>query len=217
MWIEYAAGHLPHRQKALTLMNLQVHHVISAITGWTGMPIVRAIVDAERDCRRRAALRDVRTQADEATMAKSRQGDYRAEHVFAWKQSLQLFDADPKQIQECDPQIAAHRSRLESKADGRKKLKAARREKNKRRTQSSFPIREQVFRITGVDRTEIDGIRESAALARISEIGTDRSRWKTETHLASGLALGPNNKISGSQLFQRSTRKTANRARDILR
>jgi transposase len=164
-----------------------------------------------------AALRDVRTKADEETIAKSLEGDYRAEHGFALKQSLQLFDAYQKQIQECDQQIAAHLSRLESKADGSKKLKVARSEKKKRRNQSSFQIREQVFRITGVDLTEIDSISESAALALISEIGTDMSRWKTENHFASGLALCPNNKISGSPVLQRSTRKTASRVRDILR
>ena len=37
-------------QKALTEMNVQIHPVISDITGLTGMSILRAIVAGERDC-----------------------------------------------------------------------------------------------------------------------------------------------------------------------
>src|SRR5437867_9028437 len=90
MLIEYAAAHVQHMQKALTQMNLQLQHVISDITGWTGMKILRAIVAGERDRMRLAALRDVRTKANEETIAKALEGDYRAEHLFALKQSLEF-------------------------------------------------------------------------------------------------------------------------------
>jgi transposase len=101
MLIEYAAAHVQHMQKALTQMNLQLQHVLSDITGWTGMKILRAIVAGERDRMRLAALRDVRTKANEETIAKALEGDYRAEHLFALKQSLELFDTYQKQIASC--------------------------------------------------------------------------------------------------------------------
>src|SRR6516225_11537825 len=69
MLIEYAAAHIQHMQKAMTQMNLQLQHVISDITGWTGMKIIRAIVAGERDRKRLAALRDTRTKANESTIA----------------------------------------------------------------------------------------------------------------------------------------------------
>src|SRR5947209_12204116 len=47
--LDYAAAHIQHMQKALTQMNLQLHHVVSDITGVTGMTIIRAIVAGERD------------------------------------------------------------------------------------------------------------------------------------------------------------------------
>jgi transposase len=217
MLIQYGAGHIQHMQKALTQMNLQLHHVISDITGSTGMRIIRAIVEGERDRNRLAAMRDVRTKATEETIAKALEGDYRAEHVFALKQNLELFDSYQKQIQACDSQITDHLRRLESKANPAEAPKAVRREKKKRRNQLPLNVGEEVFRISGVDLTQIDGINESAALALIAEIGVDMSPWKTEKHFASWLALCPNNKISGGKILQRSTRKTANRARDILR
>lgn len=215
MLIEYSAAHVQHMQKALTQMNLQLHHVISDITGWTGMKIIRAILAGERDRRRLAALRDVRTKANEETIAKALEGDYRAEHLFALKQSLELFDMYQTQIATCHAQIEQHLHRLETKADPGK-LQAARRQKKRRRNQPEFPIREQAFRISGVDLTQIHGIHESAALSLIAEIGVDMNAWKTEKHFSSWLALCPNNKISGGKILRRSTRKSANRARDIL-
>ena len=216
MLIQYGASHIQHMQKALTQMNVQIHHVISDITGSTGMRIIRAIVEGKRDPKQLAAMRDARTKATEATIARALEGDYRVEHVFALKQSLELFDSYQKQIQVCDEQIGAHMGTMETKADP-VELKAARKEKKKRRNQATLNIREEAFRISGADLTQIDGISESAALALIAEIGVDMSPWKTEKQFASWLALSPNNKISGGKILKRSTRKTANRARDLLR
>jgi transposase len=216
MLIQSAASHIQHMQKALTQMNVQIHHVLSDITGWTGMRIIRAIIDGERDRNRLAALRDVRTKASEETIAKALEGDYRVEHVFALQQSLALFDSYQKHIQECDERIANHLHRLETKATSELE-RERRREKKKRRNQPAFNVREEAFRISGVDLTQIDGISEAAALTVISEIGVDMTAWKTEKHFASWLALCPNNKMSGGKILQRSTRKTANRVRDVLR
>jgi len=133
------------------------------------------------------------------------------------KQSLELFDSYQKQIEACHQQIADHLRSLESKADPAAGLKPARTTKKKRRNQPDFNIREEAFRISGVDLTEIDSIHESAALGLLAEIGVDLSPWKTEKHFASWLTLCPNNKISGGKVLHRSTRKSASRARDILR
>ncbi len=47
--LEYAASHIQHMQKALTLMNVQLHQVVEDVTGATGMKIIRAIVAGERN------------------------------------------------------------------------------------------------------------------------------------------------------------------------
>ena len=216
--IESAAAHIQRMQKALSQMNLQLHHVISDITGATGMRIIRAIVAGERDRQRLAAMRDIRTKADEQTIAKALEGDYRPEHLFALKQSLQLFDFYQNQIRDCHQQIADHLRGLETHTEPKAELlRAARRKKDNHRNRPDFNIREEVFRISGVDPTEIDGMNETAMLGLIAEIGVDMSPWKTEKHFASWLTLCPNNKISGGKVLQRRTRKSASRARDILR
>ena len=80
--VEYASQHVQHIQKALTQMNVKLQHVISDITGKTGMDIIEAIVGGERSPRRLAQLRDPRTKADEKTIAKSLRGHWRQEHIF---------------------------------------------------------------------------------------------------------------------------------------
>jgi transposase len=214
--VEGASREILHMQKAMTEMNLQLHHVLSDIAGVTGMLIVRAIVGGERDPKKLAALRDGRTKADEATIAKALEGNYRDEQLFLLKQSLELFDNYQEKIQRCDKQIADYMETLERKADSAG-IPAARASTSKGRNRPRFNVREVAFGISGVDFTRIPGINEGAALSLIAEIGVDMSPWKTDKHFASWLALCPNNRISGGKVLSRKTRKTTNRARDVLR
>lgn len=103
--LDYGAAHIQHMQKALTFMNLQLHHVVSDITGVTGMRIIRAIVTGERDPAILAGMRDVRCKADRATVCQALTGNYQPEHIFALKQSLELYDFYQARVAECDSQI----------------------------------------------------------------------------------------------------------------
>ena len=103
--LEYAAAHMQHMQKALTLMNLQLHHVLSDISGVTGLKIIRAIVAGERDPDVLASMRDVRCRESMDTIRAALVGNYQPEHVFALSQALALFDAYQDRIADCDQQI----------------------------------------------------------------------------------------------------------------
>ena len=105
MLVEYASHHIQHMQKALTQMNLKLQHVISDITGKTGMKIIEAIVGGERNPRRLAQLRDPRTRANEATIARSLQGHWREEHIFELTQALELYRTYQDKIAQCDREI----------------------------------------------------------------------------------------------------------------
>ena len=83
MLVGCAGQHVQHMQKALVQMNVHLQHVLSDITGATGMQIIRAILAGERDPHRLAALRDAHCKQPEAIIAKALQGDWRAEHLFA--------------------------------------------------------------------------------------------------------------------------------------
>ena len=118
MLVEYASQHIQHMHKALTQMNVKLQHVISDITGKTGMTIVEAIVGGERNPRKLARLRDPRTKADEKTIARSLQGHWRAEHVFELSQALELYRAYQARIAECDREIEVQLQRFEDHSDG---------------------------------------------------------------------------------------------------
>jgi transposase len=105
--LDYAAAHIQHMQKALTQMNLQLHHVMSDITGVTGMTIIRAIVAGERDPNVLATHRDRRCHASAETVCQALVGNYREEHVFALTQALELYDVYQAKVAACDMQIDA--------------------------------------------------------------------------------------------------------------
>ena len=105
MLVSYAAQHVQHMQKALTQMNVKLQHVVSDITGVTGLAILRAIVAGQRDPVQLAKLRDDRCGHSEADITRALYGNWRQEHLFALKQALQLYDFYHQQITACDRQI----------------------------------------------------------------------------------------------------------------
>jgi transposase len=103
--VEMTSQHIQHMQKALTQMNVQLQHVISDLTGVTGLAIVDAIIAGQRDPAVLAKLRDPHIKANEETIRKSPAGNWRAEHLFTLKQSRQSFQHYQEQITACDEEI----------------------------------------------------------------------------------------------------------------
>ncbi|MEW8073681.1 MAG: IS110 family transposase [Candidatus Thiodiazotropha sp.] len=209
--LDYAAAHIQHMQKALTHMNIQLHHVIADMTGVTGMKIIRAIVDGERNPAVLAAMRDVRCKSDEATISKALTGNYQAEHLFALKQALHLYDAYQVQIHECDTEIEKTLAllSLDSPTPDKPLPKAGHR--TKQPNALNFDVRQSLYHLTGVDLTQIHGIGPYLALRLISECGTDMSKWPTAKHFTSWLTLSPGSKITGGKVLSAHTRKSNNR------
>ena len=116
--VEYAASHIQHMQKALMQMNVQLHHVVSDITGVTGMKIIRSILDGARDPKVLAQHRDRRCKASIETVGKALDGNYRTEHVFALRQSLELYDFHRGKVDECDVEIEVALGRAEQRPGG---------------------------------------------------------------------------------------------------
>jgi transposase len=216
MLLTYAAQHIQPRQKALTQMNIKLQHVVSDMTGVTGLAIIRAILAGERDPGQLAQLRDYRCKHDEATIARALQGNWRDEHLFALAQALALYEFYHHQIRACDAKIDAQ---LQTFADHRdsQPLPPAPRPRKQGRNQLAFAVREPLHRITGVDLTQIEGIDETTALVVLSEIGIDMSRWPTVKHFTSWLGVCPHHRVSGGKVLSRRTKPCANRAATALR
>jgi transposase len=215
--LNYAAAHIQHMHKALTLMNLQLHHVVSDVTGATGMKIIRAIVGGERDPQVLAAMRDVRCKADTETVRAALVGNYQPEHVFALTQALALYDFYQARVEECDAQIEHALALLTAEKESPSTPLPKPRHRSVQSNAVSFDVRPILYQLTGVDLTQIHGIGPYLALRLIAECGTDLSRWRTAKHFTSWLTLAPGCKISGGKVLSAHTRKTTNRVTAHLR
>ena len=215
MLIRNASRYIQQMQKALTQMNIKLHQVISDLSGHTGLRIVWAIVAGERDRLKLAALKDRRIKSDVSIIAKALEGDYRAEHLFALKQALELYDYYQQKIAECDAEICKELQMLETRGTASPVLK---RKPRSQHNPFGFVSQGELYRIMGVDLTRIDGVNENTAQLILSELGLDIChKWPTEAQFTSWLGLCPNNEISGGKLLKRGTRKVVNRVANALR
>jgi transposase len=217
--IEQSAAWTQRMQKALILMNLQLTNVVSDITGATGLRIIRAIVEGERDPHVLARYRDVRIRASEGEIAAALSGHYTEEHLFLLQAALAMYDVHQRQMVECDAQIerVLHRITEELVASTPAPPAPARSGKiggNEPRIELRTPL----FALTGgIDVCQLPGVGPYAALKLISEVGVDLTRWKSSRHFVSWLTLSPNSKISGGKLLSSRTRTSANRAAALFR
>ena len=215
--LDYAAAHIQHMQKALMQMNLQLHHVVSDITGVTGMTIIRAIVAGERDPNVLASHRDRRCHASVETVCQALVGNYREEHVFALTQALELYEVYQTKVTACDEQIEAILKRLKKNAPPPASKLLPVRQRTHQPNAPAFDARGALHAILGVDLTQINGLGPYLALKLVGECGTNLAAWPTAKHFTSWLGLAPHNKISGGKVLSSKTRRTSNRAASLLR
>jgi transposase len=214
-----AATHVNHMQKALDQMNLQLHHVISDITGQTGLAIVDAILAGQRDPKLLAKLRNERIKASEEVIAKSLVGDYRHEHLFTLRQSLAAYRSYQKLIDDCDGEIRQHLAKFDSPgssippvASEKGTLKPA-----AKKLSDDGVLKLELKRVFGIDLTKIPGIRTGIAQTLLGEIGPDFSKFPSASAFASWMGLCPDNDISGGKVLWVGTRKVNCRAAKALR
>src|SRR5580700_628863 len=208
--VQMAATHVHHMQKALDQMNLQLHHVISDITGQTGLAIVDAILAGERNPQALAALRHERIKAPGEVIAKSLVGDYRPEHIFTLRQSLAAYRSYQELIAECEREIRhclddVHTSPPSDSAspDQAQNLEGT--------------LHSQLKRIFGTDLTKIPGIRVGIAQTLLGEVGPNFTKFRSASAFASWMGLCPDNEISGGKVLWVGTRKVNCRAAKALR
>lgn len=216
MLVKCRSMHIQHMQKALNLMNLKLTDVLSDITGVTGMNIIRSIVMGERDPQVLAQFRNGGCKKSETEIAKSLEGHYKIEQVFALKQALELYDFYGVQILNCDTELEKLYQQHETLLPpGTPPL--VRRKGKPRKNEAKFDLQGALYRMTGVDLTRIDGIEALTAQKILSEIGTDMECWPTVKHFTSWLHLCPNNKVTGGKVIKTGTLKTKNRATIALK
>jgi transposase len=217
--VEVAAIHVQHMQKALTQMNLQIHHVLSDITGMSGLAVVDAILSGQRDPRHLAGLVQSRVHADRETVIKSLVGNYRAEHLFTLGQSLAAYRQYQKMLADCDREMEQYMRRLPDNGQGGSGLaQSAKEGKAKRRkNQFHFDMGKELHRVLGTDLTLVPGLNALTVHTLVAEVGSDLSRFENAAAFTSWLALCPGSKKSGGKVLSSKTRKTSSRLNRALR
>ena len=213
--VQMAATHVHHMQKALDQMNLQLHHVISDITGQTGLAIVEAILAGERNPYVLAKLRHDRIKASEEVIAKSLVGDYRPEHLFTLRQSLAAYHHYGKLIDHCDREI--RRCLEEFKPNLPDASQGGSQKVSSLTAAADGVLRSELKRVFGIDLTKIPGIRVGIAQTLFGEIGPDFTKFRSASAFASWMGLCPDNEISGGKVLGVGTRKVKCRAATALR
>jgi transposase len=218
--VRTASTYAQHIQKALDQMNLQLHHVISDITGVSGVTILDAILDGERDPFKLASLRDYRIKATEETVAKSLVGDYRPEHLFTLRQSLDAWRYHRKLIAECDDEVQRTLSNSLPKPTQNKNRCRAPKKSLPRRYIPAAPT--TTFAPSTIASWEWTSPRFPVSTLcsfthLLAEVDPDLSKFRSAAAFASWLGLCPDNRISGGKILSVRTRHVQNRAALALR
>jgi transposase len=213
-----ASSAIQRMQKALIEMNLQLSNVLSDISGVSGMSIIGAILNGERDPWELAALAQPEVQSTPEEIANSLEGNWRKELLFVLGQEVELYRMYQDKIQECDLQLREHLESFGSVVD----LQAqpiGPRPKGKKGSKNAptFDLRTELYRITGIDWSQVNGIDVLTAQTVIAECGADLSAFPSEKQYTSWLGLVPTNEQSGRKILKRKTRKVVNRAATAFR
>ncbi len=216
MQIRYAAHHVQHMQKAMEQMNVKLTEVVSNITGLTGMLIISAILEGQRDPNELAKLRHPQCHRSQEQIALALDGTWRAEHLFELRQAYELYQFHHRQIAECDQQIQAELAKFPNRA-GEKPHTAKPRKRGRKSNDVGFEATGPLFKALGVDLTLIEGIDVGTALVILAEIGVDVSRFPTEKHFASWLRLCPPQNESNKTNRRHRNRKGTSRVTIALR
>ena len=185
--IRNASSHIQRMQKALTQMNLQLHKVISDITGVTGLNILRAIISGQRNPQKLAQLADRRIKSSPQELEAALTGNYREEMVFILHQELSVYEFYQQQIVSLDREIEKCLAQFPSVTEEAPPV--AKKKHRRRATHPPFDLHSHLYRITGVDFTTIDGLDVVTVQTIISEVGLEPTKFKTVKHFASWARL----------------------------
>jgi transposase len=217
--IDLAAMQLNLMHKALTQMNIQLNLVLSDIAGVTGLQIIEAILQGERDPLNLAKLRNSKCKKSEDEIAKSLEGNFKPDLIFTLQQAFEAYKFFHAQAGKCEQLIEMtlekqHKYDLNEDNDQVKNKS----KKNAGKSGSyKFNVIDSIEKVTGVNLQAIPGIDGNLATKILSEIGTNIGRWPTVKNFTSWLGLSPNNKISGGKILNSRTKKSHNNAAQALR
>jgi transposase len=196
-----AGDWLRRMQKSLDQMNVRVHRAVADLQGATGMAIVQAIVEGERDPRQLAKLRDRRCHKSEQEIAEQLSGHWREDHLFSLRQAWKMYHSIQDRIRDYDQELLEKLAAMErEECRGQQAPKGNNPQKAQAiRKRGEEPMRQALYRMSGVDLTGIDAIGVATVEVVLSEYGPDLSRFPGEKQFVSHVTLAPHRPMSGGK------------------
>lgn len=195
--IRSAAMNVNHMQKALTEMNIRLTEVLSQVHGASGLAIIQAILNGERDKNKLLNLCHqsiIKTKKEE--VLKALNGRYTKQGLFALRQAFSSYCFFQEQIEQCDHMLE---EALKKISGGKKDQEVKGRRKPVRHNRPDIDnLGTMMLKIfDGKDATTLSGLTDYSWMQLLSENGTDLSKWPTEKHYTSWLGLSPCKATSG--------------------
>jgi transposase len=208
--LSIAGAHIQHMQRALDLMNIRLHVVISQLHGVSGLRVIRAILEGERDPEVLSALCDAQIlKRKREQVIKSLQGQWQDHHLFALRQALEAYEFCLQQVRDCDKQIEALLQRINrdlppQTPEAGRKIKVTR-----HNAPEIDNLHGQLLTMCGGrDATKLPGIGPLGFMKLIGETGTDLKKFPTEKHFSSWAGSAPGSNRSGKRAGRVRRKKT---------
>lgn len=202
---DIASSHIQHMQKAMELMNIKLHNIISQIHGASGQRIVQAIIEGQTDAEKLAELAEpIILKRKRTQVIESLKGNYKEEYVFMLQQAYNAYQFCQQQILDCDHKLEQILSLLtkDSKITNTGKTNPSR---HNRPNITDFHDK-MVKLHQGKNPTILPGISDTTMLKITAEVGCDLTRWPTEKHFTSWMGLSPTKHQSGKSNKKRRRR-----------
>lgn len=217
--IRMAEKEVQYMQKAMEQMNIKLSTVISDITGLSGRKIITAILDGQRDTYALASLAESNCKASQEEIALSLEGTWDEDLLFMLKQSLDAYDFFLSQVSDCDTEIEKLLSLYGARIDGANaELVRCKRKKSRSKNAPKMDIENFAYQLWGVNVFEIPGLKDTAVMHLIGELGHDFiDKFESAEKFSSWCNLAPNNKISGGKILSSKIMKRKNPVGQIFR
>jgi transposase len=208
-------------QMYLRLLNLRLDVVVNDICGLTGLKIIRAICQGEKDAKVLASYRHYNCRKSEEEIAKALHSNGRKDYLFALGQELETYEMLQEKIARCDDEIEKKLNVIIENDENKKQhfIDSKPHKRVNKNTPKNIDLNLKSYQMfEGNDILAIEGVSFSTVLAIMSEIGIEGIRkFPTAKHFASWLRLAPNNKISGGKILSSKVPKGSNRLKIALR
>lgn len=211
--IQNSTRYIAKMNKSMVLMNIQLKTVLRDLTGESGLKVIQAIVNGERnpDVLEKLVGRNVKAKRE--AIKKALFGDWRSEHLFELSQNFEFYQFTWDKIKETDQQIEIILEKWQNENGDESKVQEykqnKKRKKPRQKNDPKFDVKAFAYQMSdGVDLSQIDGVNINTILTIMSETGFNlKSKFKTEKHYASWLGFAPNRKITGGKVMSSNTPK----------